>query len=110
MPKFTFVCDHNDELGSGPKVTLETERLFLDDVLFDIQDFLKGAGFVFDGELCIVSTGELYGREVEQTADESECCGGCGGCEGPKVFESPDKGQTVYARPHGESWPREQVR
>jgi hypothetical protein len=48
MPKFTFICDHNDNIGDGPVITYETERLFIDDVLFDFQDFLKGCGFVFD--------------------------------------------------------------
>lgn len=51
MPKFTFICDHNDSIGSGPVITYETERLFIDDVLFDFQDFLKGCGFVFDGTI-----------------------------------------------------------
>jgi hypothetical protein len=53
MPRFTFTCDHNDDMGPGPVLTFETERLFLDDVIMDFQDFLKGCGFVFDGELQI---------------------------------------------------------
>ena len=54
MPKFTFICDHNDDIGDGPVITYETERLFIEDVLSDFQDFLKGCGFVFDGDVQIV--------------------------------------------------------
>lgn len=101
MPKFTFICDHNDTLGPGPVITVETERIFLDEVLFDIQDFLKGAGFVFDGELTIIPTEEIYGRKSDDTVAESACCGG--GCcdKESKIYESPDKGETVYARSFG---------
>ncbi len=58
MPRFTFTCDHNDDMGPGPVLTFETERIFLDDVLMDFQDFLKGCGFVFDGELQIFKEDE----------------------------------------------------
>lgn len=110
MPKFTFICDHNDTLGPGPVITVETERLFLDEVLFDIQDFLKGAGFVFDGELQIVSTEEIYGTKADETVTESKGCGGCGHCGNKeRIYESPDKGQTVYARNFG-STERENIR
>jgi hypothetical protein len=63
MPKFTFICDHNDKLGAGPVVTYETERLHIDDVLFDFTDFLRGCGFVFDGDAQIVTEGEMFKSE-----------------------------------------------
>lgn len=66
MPKFTFICDHNDELGSGPVMTLETNQIQLHRVIEDFTLFLRGAGFVFDGELEIVDdagflTGDVNG-------------------------------------------------
>lgn len=66
MPKFTFICDHNDSLGSGPIMTLETDQIQLHRVLEDFSLFLRGAGFVFDGELEIVDdagflTGDVNG-------------------------------------------------
>lgn len=110
MPKFTFICSHADEHESGPVVTYETERLFLDDVLFDLQDFLKGAGFVFDGELQIVPTEVIYGQAINETVTESECCqNGCGCKNQSRIYESPDKGQTVYSRPFGGT-EKEQIR
>jgi hypothetical protein len=54
MPKFTFICDHNNELGSGPVVTFETEQVYLPSVLEDFELFLRGAGFIFDGNIDIV--------------------------------------------------------
>jgi hypothetical protein len=66
MPKFTFICDHNDNIGDGPVITYETERLFIDDVLFDFQDFLKGCGFVFDGTVQVVEDDV----DLEPTDDE----------------------------------------
>ena len=66
MPRFTFTCDHNDEMGPGPVLTLETERLFLDDVIADFQDFLKGCGFIFDGEL------QIYKEDFDVAPEEEE--------------------------------------
>lgn len=57
MPKFTFICEHRDfntyDLDS--KNILETNKESLYDVIEEFERFLKGAGFVFDGQLDIVS-------------------------------------------------------
>jgi hypothetical protein len=107
MPKFTFICDHNDSLGPGPKLTYESERVFIDDVLFDLQDFLKGCGFVFDGELTIVPTDEIYGKEVDEINTELEQASQQE--RESRIFESPDHGQTVFSRPFGTT-EKEQIR
>jgi hypothetical protein len=52
--KFTLVCDY----GDGPKITYEFENIMLSDTLDNIQNFLKGCGFVFDGMLEIVDENE----------------------------------------------------
>ena len=48
--KFTFIAEHE----SGEKVTYETEKEFLGDVVSDFELFLRGAGFYFDGNLQFV--------------------------------------------------------
>jgi hypothetical protein len=49
--KFVLTCQHEEH---GPKITYEFNNVFLPDVLDNIQNFLKGCGFVFDGVLDIV--------------------------------------------------------
>jgi hypothetical protein len=49
--KFTLVCEHD----GGPKVTYEFNNIMLSDTLDNMQNFLKGCGFVFDGVLDIVN-------------------------------------------------------
>ena len=48
--KFTFIAEHD----SGEKVTYETEKEFLHDVVDDFELFLRGCGFYFDGNLDFV--------------------------------------------------------
>jgi len=43
--KFTLISDN--EYG-GPKITFEFEEDFLDNVVENIEQFLKGSGFVFE--------------------------------------------------------------
>mgnify|MGYP003348766151 CR=1 FL=1 len=69
---------HNDPLGDGPVVTFETERLHIDDVLFDFTDFLRGAGFVFDGDVQIVND---FAIDEKNTG----CGGGCSDCQCDEV-------------------------
>lgn len=51
MPKFTFTCSHGYD---GPKITYETNKETLSDLLEDITEFLRGAGYSIDGVLDIV--------------------------------------------------------
>ena len=59
MPKFTLQCIYEAE---GPfservnTVTFTEEGLY--EVLGELQDFLRGCGYYFDGELMIVNTEE----------------------------------------------------
>jgi hypothetical protein len=50
MPKFTFIAEH----ASGEKVTFETDKVHIHDVLEDFQMFLRGVGFHYTGTLDIV--------------------------------------------------------
>jgi hypothetical protein len=49
--KFTLLCEHDD----GTKITYEFNNIMLSDTLDNMQNFLKGCGFVFDGVLDIVN-------------------------------------------------------
>lgn len=51
MPKFTFTCNHSCD---GPTISYVTNQETLHDVLSDITDFLRGAGYVIDGTLDVV--------------------------------------------------------
>lgn len=53
MSKFTFIREDSSYVGNA-KQTIEFSAVTLDDVLAQFEDFLKGAGFVFDGRLDFV--------------------------------------------------------
>ena len=59
MPKFTLICDHGNE-----KTTVEFEKDFLPEVLENIEMFLRGSGYHFDGILDFVN------NDVAQDAKE----------------------------------------
>jgi hypothetical protein len=52
MTKFTLVCDHSCDLDTHV-VTHEFNAEYLPDVLMNLEQFLRGAGYVFDGQLII---------------------------------------------------------
>lgn len=57
MPKLTFVCEHQHPLKKDVTVstiTYESNREYLDDILEDVRDFLKGCGFHIDGDIRVV--------------------------------------------------------
>ena len=66
MPKFTFICEHKDFHGNDDsKITYEFEKDALWEVVEEFERFLKGSGFVFEGEL------EVVNDELED--DYSDC-------------------------------------
>lgn len=48
--KFTFIAEHE----TGEKITYESTKDFLPEVVQDFELFLRGCGFVFDGNLDFV--------------------------------------------------------
>jgi len=64
--KFTLICDY----GDGPKITYEFKNIMLADTLDNIQNFLKGCGFVFDGVLEIVEDGESMQHNLSLLPEE----------------------------------------
>jgi hypothetical protein len=49
MPKFTLVADH----GNGHTVKHEFEEVYLDTVVQNMSEFLRGTGYYFQGALQI---------------------------------------------------------
>lgn len=72
MPKFTFVCEHQNifDGGTESKVTMEFDEIQMSEVIEQFQDFLRGCGFYFDGRI----------EHVEDT-EETGCGGDCSSCE-----------------------------
>jgi len=56
MSKFMFIKKDTDLEGTETNhtVSMQFEDIYLDSVISNFQDFLKGCGFVFSGELQIV--------------------------------------------------------
>lgn len=57
MPKFTLIADHIDEdtRQTYSKVTHEFYHETLDEVVMSLQEFLRGVGYYFEGDLQIVT-------------------------------------------------------
>lgn len=67
--KFTLLCEHDD----GTKITYEFNNIMLSDTLENMQNFLKGCGFVFDGLLDIVNEdGEQQPHDIFVETPESD--------------------------------------
>jgi len=52
MSKFTFTREETSYVGNS-KSTVEFSAVCLDDILKEFEYFLKGAGFVFEGNVVI---------------------------------------------------------
>jgi hypothetical protein len=79
MPKFTFKCEHEGLRTDDVVITNTTEFRgeTLDEVLENFERFLKGSGYIFDGQLDFVKEDELgmrddYSEEFEMRDDYSE--------------------------------------
>ena len=73
MSKYTLICEEDSFLiSSTSKTTKEFEAESLDEVLTNIAQFLRGAGFYLDGDLQVVQPepNELW------VSGDSSCCGG----------------------------------
>ena len=68
MSKYTFICEYTDIHGkvNGDKITYETTQETLSSVLESFEQFLRGAGFYFDGNLDFVSDRDFMQLEEEE--------------------------------------------
>jgi hypothetical protein len=69
LMKYTLIAE--DKWG-GSKITREFEGDFLPDVLSELELFLKGAGFVFNGNLDFVNDFETEPEYNEEWEPEEE--------------------------------------
>ena len=94
MSYMTFVCEHRNPWDESldSKVTLETNSVSLPDILAEFEQFLRGAGFHFDGQLDIVE--HIDYDEINSMLDEEAE-------QRQRIYESPDKGESVFAREFG---------
>ena len=79
MPRFTFICEHDAEQLGGyqsdyrrNEVTFQAESW--SDVLLEVDTFLRGSGFYFDGEVGMIEpeekqedTYDIYGTDTDDT-------------------------------------------
>jgi hypothetical protein len=80
MPKFTLISEHDD----STRTTVEFEHDFLPNVLMQMDMFLRGTGFVYDGSLSIEEW-EDYADNVDkdentrtETVSVNSRCLSCG--------------------------------
>ena len=66
MSKFTFINEESSCIGNC-KTTAEFSAAHIDEVLTRFEDFLKGAGFVFDGHLEIIRDEEVETSQCYDT-------------------------------------------
>lgn len=74
MPTFKFICEHRNlnTFDLDSKTILETNKESLYDVLEEFERFLKGAGFVFEGQLDIVNEDAgLIKTQVDDYSDDT---------------------------------------
>ena len=81
MPKFTLIAEHYDEMTGDIEstVTHQFDKEYLPDVVMAMQEFLRGVGYYFDGELNISEDNEVTVYITPENAEKQECCGGCQG-------------------------------
>ena len=65
--KYTLIAE--DEFG-GSRTTREFQADYLPDVLSEVELFLKGAGFVFNGNLDFVNDFETTMEELDNLLEE----------------------------------------
>ena len=68
MPKFTLISEHDD----SSRTTVEFERDFLPDVIMQMDMFLRGTGFVYDGSLSIEEWEDYSDKDEDSGESASE--------------------------------------
>lgn len=53
MPKFTLICDHSCDLDTHV-ITHQFNADYLPDVLLNLDMFLRGAGYIYEGAVDII--------------------------------------------------------
>ena len=69
MNKFTFICTFDYEGQPAKEIIHTTDGDTLPDVCEAFQDFLRGCGYHFDGEIEVVPNEEIYGEPNDGNAE-----------------------------------------
>ena len=95
MPNFTFICEHPAEEEFAPRVnTVSFTAETWGEVLTEVDTFLKGCGYHYDGEVDVVQAEPVYqepkwnpqpleeafARMRANAAEKQDCGCGCPGC------------------------------
>ena len=88
MSKFILTSIQDEAL-----TTKEFESDYLYDVVERFEEFLRGCGYYFEGRLDIVNDEEEYETPVKYESSPVSF--------NSPIFESPDKGKTVFTRESG---------
>jgi len=67
--KFTFKYEVNYVDQPKYSVTMESDAITLTEILTEFEQFLKGCGFVFDGELTINYSGPCEDCSCQENQD-----------------------------------------
>ena len=98
MSKFTFtssfVPDQLDRSNTASKTTVEFEADTLDEVLGKFTDFLRGAGFCFDGDV------EIVDNSLPVTDNETDDITPCTDVKGTFMVDPPSGWQYGFPRPY----------
>jgi hypothetical protein len=85
MPVFKLVAEHQSDDGQiESRVTHEFDVETLSEVMMHLDMFVRGVGFVYDGEVGILNEAEYDDDTIRAFSDienlmhkRDECCGGC---------------------------------
>ena len=88
MPKFTLIGEHTDlqQNPDGSKMTYEFHCDYLPEVLEHIELFIRGCGFVPEGNLDFIKDNAYYGLDP----DFGDHGGGSLPEDYPELYESQD--------------------
>ncbi len=72
-PKFTFTCEYRDSKGELERKTeVVTTDVAIPDVLEAVEDFLRGCGFFFEGNLEIVNNNLILEKEDDSEGSDRQ--------------------------------------
>lgn len=66
MPKFKLQCVHESDNGVESTVTFEFEKEFLNEVVEEMEQFLRGCGYYFEGRNLDFVEEEVYSVPEKQ--------------------------------------------
>lgn len=69
---FAYRTSFNDKTKCSSHSFTNREGIDLDDMLYEFEMFLQGAGFMFEGHLDFIVKEEDLNEEIEETSNEKD--------------------------------------